>query len=114
MKQLEEIDVVIWRVVASVTAGILAVCLVKAILGKGVFPWWHLATFTIAWKMGDCDRAFRAILVRARRSARKGGATLAKVAVRVKSAAKDYSLARKQGRLRRVPALFESSTNKAA
>ncbi|MBQ5979428.1 MAG: hypothetical protein IJL58_05360 [Bacteroidales bacterium] len=115
MRQLEEMDVVIWRVVASVTAGILAVCLVKAVMGKMEFPWWHLATLAIAWKMGDCSRAFSAILARLRRYYRQGRATWRSVASRVKSAAKvSNSLARKQGRLRRVPALFDSTTNEAA
>ena len=114
MRQLEEMDVIIWRVFALVMAGILAISMVKAVLGSGVFPWWHLATLAIAWKMGDCSSAFQAILAKVRRFVRRGCATLAGVTTRVKSAAKDYSLARKQGRLRRVPALFNETTKKAA
>ena len=112
MKQLEEMDVIIWRVFASVMAGILAVSMVKAVLGTGAFPWRHLATLAIAWKMGDCTRFFRTILAGVRRILLRGCATPVRVTSRVKSAAKDYSLARKQGRLRRAPALFTVNPNK--
>lgn len=114
MKQLEELDVIIWRMFALLMVGVMIISLVKAITGRGVFPWWHLATLAIAWKMGDCSSAFQAILAKVQRFVRRGCATLAGVTSRVKSAAKDYSLARKQGRLRRVPALFNETTKKAA
>ena len=115
MRQLEEMDVIIWRVFASVMVGILAVYMVKAFLGSEVFPWWHLGTLAIAWKMGDCTRFFQTVLARVQRILRRGCATLVRATSRVKSAASvSNSLARKQGRLRRAPALFQTTTNKAA
>ena len=115
MRTIEGMDRAVWRAVAVLTAGTLAVCVVRTILGKGDFPWWHLATLAIAWRMGDCGRAFLAILARLQRFCQQVSATWAGVASRVKSAATfSNSLARKQGRLRRVPALFKRMTEKAA
>lgn len=106
MKSIEEMDAAVWRVVAVLTSGALAVSLVKTVMGKGIFPWWHLATLAIAWRMGDCSRAFSAISARGRRIIRKGYRPLARAAYSVKSAVINYSHARRQGRLGSAPALF--------
>lgn len=105
MKSIEELDAAVWKVVALIAAGVLAVCMVRTIMGMGDFPWWHLATLAIAWRMGDCSRALLAIRARAGRFIRKGYRPLARMAFRVKSAVND-SLARTKGRLRGAPALF--------
>ena len=115
MKSIEEMDVTVWRAVALLTAGALAVSLLTSVISGKEFPWWHLATLAIAWRMGDCSRALLAIRARAGRFIRKGYRPLARLAFRVKSAVGSInSHARIQGRLGGSPALFKRTTENAA
>ncbi len=115
MKSIEEMDVAVWRAVALLTAGALAVSLLTSVISGKEFPWWHLATLAIAWRMGDCTRAFRVIAARALILIRKGYRPLARLANRVKRAVGSInSHARIQGRLGGSPALFKRTTEKAA
>lgn len=115
MKSIEEMDVTVWRAVALLTAGALAVSLIRSVISGSVFPWWHLATLAIAWRMGDCGRLFVRIYSRSLILFRKGLWSLARLANRVKRAVSSgNSHARIQGRLGGSPALFNGTTEKAA
>ncbi len=115
MKSIEEMDVIVWRTVALLIAGTLAVSLLTSVFSGKEFPWWHLATLAIAWRMGDCGRFFRTMFIRSLVLVRNGYRPLARLATRVKRAVGSInSHARIQGRLSGSPALFESTTEKAA
>ncbi len=104
MKSINSLTVSIWRVLAAVLAITMAVYAVEAASGNAEFPWWHLPSLWITWKMGRCGEFLRVIFALRSRPVRQDSV------VKERRPAKDTLSESTQGRLRRSTALLEKRT----